>query len=162
MTIDRRHLLGASTGLVTAAGLNRIGLTPAFAQSAPAYKPDEGKVASVQQIFIELYNYGPAWAKCSENERADFAKKIIDAVSGMKAAGIDVIAYGKNARETDRRAPYDFFCVYRVPSAEFQREAERRIAASGWYDYFEQVNVSGPAEDFVDVLLANAKMARPN
>jgi hypothetical protein len=161
MTIDRRHLLGASAGLVAAAGLNRFDLTPAFAQSAPAYKPEEGKVAFVQQIFIELYNYGPAWAKCSENERADFIKKIIDAVSEMKAAGIDVVAYGKNARETDRRAPYDFFCVYRVPSAEFQREAERRIAASGWYDHFEQVNVSGPAEDFADALLGNVQMVRP-
>lgn len=79
----------------------------------------------------------------------------------MKAAGIDVIAYGKNSHETDRRAPYDFFWVYRVQSAEFQREAERRIAASGWYDYFEQVNVSGSAENFAGVLLDNVKMVRP-
>ena len=161
MTIDRRHLLGASAGLVAAAGLDRFGFTPAFAQSAPAYKPEEGKAVLAQQIFIELYNYGPAWAKCSENERADFVKKIIDAVNGMKAAGIDVIAYGKNSHETDRRAPYDFFWVYRVQSAEFQREAERRIAASGWYDYFEQVNVSGSAENFAGVLLDNVKMVRP-
>jgi hypothetical protein len=162
MTIDRRHLLGASAGLVAATGLDRFGLTSAFAQSTPAHKSEAGKAAFAQQIFVELYNYGPAWAKCSETERGDFAKKIIDAVSGMKAAGIDVIAYGKNVLETDRRAPYDFFCVYRVPNAEFQREAERRITASGWYDYFEQVNVSGPAEDFADVLLDNAKMVRPD
>lgn len=161
MTIDRRHLLSVSAGLVTAAGLDCFGLTPAFAQSAPAYKPEEGRAVRAQQIFIELYNYGPAWAKCSKDERADFVKKIIDAVNGMKAAGIDVIAYGKNSHETDRRAPYDFFCVYRVPSVEFQREAERRIAASGWYDYFEQVNVSGSAENFADVLLDNVKMVRP-
>ena len=115
----------------------------------------------MQQIFIELYNYGPAWAKCPEIERRDFITKIIEAVTAMKAAGIDVVAYGKNARETDRRAPYDFFCVYRVPSAEFQREVERKIAASGWYDYFEQVNVSGSAEDFADALLDNVKMVRP-
>ena len=53
------------------------------------------------------------------------------------------------------------FCVYRVPSAEFQREFERQVTASGWYNYFEQVNISGPAEDFAAVLLGNAKMARP-
>ena len=97
MTIDRRHLLGASAGLVTAAGLDRFSLTPAFAQSAPAYKPEEGKAVFAQQIFIELYNYGPAWAKCPENERRDFIKKIIEAVTAMKAAGIDVVAYGENA-----------------------------------------------------------------
>ena len=115
----------------------------------------------MQQIFVELYNYAPAWAKCSENERADYIKKIIEAVSGMKAAGVDVIAYGKNARETDRRAPYDFFCVYRVPNVEVQREFEQQVAASGWYEYFEQVNVSGDANDFEAVLLGNARMVRP-
>jgi hypothetical protein len=115
----------------------------------------------MQQIFIELYNYGPAWGKCSESERTDFIKKVIESVNGLKSAGVDLIAYGKNSRETDRRAPYDFFCVYRVPSAEFQREFERQITASGWYNYFEQVNVGGPAEDFADVLLGNAKLARP-
>ena len=63
----------------------------------------------MQQIFVELYNYGPAWGKCSENERTEFVKKVIEAVNGLKSAGVDVIAYGKNSHETDRRAPYDFF-----------------------------------------------------
>src|SRR5260370_15178620 len=66
-----------------------------------------------------------------------------------------------NSPDTDRRAPYDFFCVYRVPNVEFQREFERQIAASGWYDYFEQGNVSGDAQDVEAVLLGNARMARP-
>ena len=116
----------------------------------------------MQQIFIELYNYGPAWGKHPENERIDFVKKVVEAVNGLKSAGVDVIAYGKNSHKTDRRAPYDFFCVYRVPSAEFQREFERQITASGWYNYFEQANISGPAEDFAAVLLGNAGMARPD
>ncbi len=115
----------------------------------------------MQQIFVELYNYAPAWSKCSETERTDLVNKVIEAVNGLKSAGVDVIAYGKNSRETDRRAPYDFFCVYRVPSVEFQREFERQITASGWYNYFEQVNISGAAEDYADVLLGNAKMVRP-
>lgn len=116
----------------------------------------------MQQIFVELYNYGPAWGKCSKNERTEFVKKVIESVNGLKSAGVDVIAYGKNSHKTDRRAPYDFFCVYRVPSAELQREFERNINASGWYNYFEQVNIGGPAEDFAAVLLGNAKMDRPN
>lgn len=35
--------------------------------------------------------------------------------------------------------------VYQVPSAELQRGFEAGITASGWYDYFEQVNLSGAA-----------------
>jgi len=42
------------------------------------------KVASCKQIFIELYNYRPAWAKCPESERTDFAKKVVEAVKGLK------------------------------------------------------------------------------
>jgi hypothetical protein len=113
----------------------------------------------MQRIFIELYNYRPAWAKCSESERTDFAKKVVEAVKGLKSGGVDVVAYGMNSPDTDRRAPYDFFCVYRVANVEFQREFERQVAASGCY--FEQVNVSGDAQDFEAVLLGNARMARP-
>src|SRR6266516_2320335 len=82
----------------------------------------------MQQVFIELYNYRPAWAKCPESERTDFAKKVVEAVKGLKSAGVDVVAYGMNSPETDRRAPYDFFCVYRVPNVELQREFERQKA----------------------------------
>jgi hypothetical protein len=116
---------------------------------------------AVQQLFIELYNYKSAWTDCPETERAGFAEKIAEAVNGLTSAGVDVIAYGMNAVETDRRAPYDFFCVYRVPNAAFQREFERQIAASGWYNYFDQVNVSGDARGFKEALTANARMDRP-
>ena len=115
----------------------------------------------MQQVFIELYNYRPAWAERPENQRTDFAKTIVEAVKGLTSVGVEIIAYGMNSPATDRRAPYDFFCVYRVPNAEFQREFERQVAASGWYDYFEQVNVSGDAQDFEAVLLGNARMVRP-
>src|SRR5258705_12818579 len=80
----------------------------------------------MQQVFIELYNYRPSWAKCPESERTDFAKKVVEAVKGLTSAGVDVVAYGMNSPETDRRAPYDFFCVYRAPNVELQREFERR------------------------------------
>ncbi|WP_166297494.1 DUF6616 family protein [Bradyrhizobium sp. 2S1] len=115
----------------------------------------------MQQIFIELYNYRPAWAKCPESERTDFVTKVAEAVKGLKSAGVEVVAYGLNSPATDRRAPYDFFCVYRVPNVDFQRKFERQVAASGWYEYFEQVNVSGDADDFEAVLLGNARMVRP-
>ncbi len=115
----------------------------------------------MQQVFIELYNYKPAWASRPEAEREGFARRISEAVKGATSAGVEVIAYGMNAVETDKRAPYDFFCVYRVPSAEFQREFERQIGASGWYDFFDQVNISGAARGFEDMLMSNAQMVRP-
>jgi haloalkane dehalogenase len=115
----------------------------------------------MQQLFIELYNYKPAWTNCPEGKREDFARQIAEAVKGATSAGVDIVAYGMNAVETDKRAPYDFFCVYRVPSVAFQREFERQIAASGWYDFFDQVNISGDARCFEEMLMSNAGMVRP-
>ena len=115
----------------------------------------------MQQVFIELYNYKAEWKGRPPADREDFIKVVIEAVKGLGSAGVEVIAYGLNSVTTDRRAPYDFFCVYRVPSAEFQREFERQISASGWYTYFDQVNVSGDAADFQEVLSGNAKLVLP-
>jgi hypothetical protein len=38
---------------------------------------------NARQIFAELSNYGPAWGKCSENERTEFIKKVIESVSEL-------------------------------------------------------------------------------
>ncbi|WP_406485774.1 haloalkane dehalogenase [Streptomyces phaeochromogenes] len=61
----------------------------------------------------------------------------------------------------DRRAPYDFFSVYHVPDVVTQRQFEAGIAASGWYDYFEQVNISGAALSPVGALLNNVALLPP-
>jgi haloalkane dehalogenase len=115
----------------------------------------------MQQLFIELYNYKQSWGECSADVRKAFAAGVTEAVGQLRSAGVEVIAYGSNSMQTDRRAPYDFFCVYRVPSSESQREFERQVAASGWYDYFDQVNVSGDIVDHETGLRANAELARP-
>lgn len=71
------------------------------------------------------------------------------------------MAYAINDPATDQRAPYDFFCVYQVPSAGLQREFEAGINASGWYDYFEQVNLSGAAFTPAGTFAKNILLERP-
>ncbi|GHH66378.1 hypothetical protein GCM10018775_88420 [Streptomyces umbrinus] len=61
----------------------------------------------------------------------------------------------------DRRAPYDFFSVYHVPDVVTQRQFEAGIAASGWYDYFERVNIIGAALSPVGALLNNVALLPP-
>ena len=99
----------------------------------------------MHQLFIELYNYRDAWQELPEVTRAEFVGHVLDAIRQLEQAGVEVIAFGPNDPSSDRRAPYDFYCVYRVPSADIQRAFEREIRESAWYDFFDQVNVSGPA-----------------
>jgi haloalkane dehalogenase len=99
----------------------------------------------VQQIFIEMYSYRQAWSDLTMAERDSFVSEVVAALGKLEERGVEVLGYGVNDPDTDHRAPYDFFCVYRVPDEGTQRAFEAAVAASGWYNYFDQVNVSGAA-----------------
>jgi hypothetical protein len=113
------------------------------------------------RVFIELYRYKPAWAALEESRRTDYINHVIQKVGELSGIGISVIGYGRNDPSTSRRAPYDFFCVYRVPNAEIQHAFESQIAASGWHDFFDQINVSGEATPYADLLSSHAKDVTP-
>eukprot|EP00439_Symbiodinium_sp_Y106_P087596 s1_g132.t1 len=90
------------------------------------------------QVYIELYNYNQPWLDLSEDDRREFVAVVESAVAEMETAGINVIGFGFNDLNTDRRAHYDFFCVYTMPDAAFARTFESQVEASGWYRYFDQ------------------------
>ncbi len=115
----------------------------------------------MQQIFIELFKYKDAWRNQPEEAREAYRQGVLGAVANQVAAGLDVISWGFNDAATDRRAPYDFYCVYRTPSVEYQRGFEAEIAAAGWYDFFEQVNVSGALSTPDALLAACVKLEQP-
>ena len=115
----------------------------------------------MQQIFIELYNYRQSWHALPVDERRRFSALIQADAQGLIEHGVEVIGWGMNDPDTDRRAHWDFFCVYRVPSAEFQRAFEAKINSSKWYEYFEQVNVSGASLSPSALLDANVKLREP-
>lgn len=115
----------------------------------------------MQQIFIELFNYKDAWRDLPQEQRDGYAQAVLGAISMQAASGIEVISWGFNDRATDQRAPYDFYCVYKTPSAEYQRQFEAEIGAAGWYDYFDQVNISGGLSTPEAVLNACAKLEQP-
>lgn len=115
----------------------------------------------MQQIFIELFNYRQSWHALPADEKRRFADQIQGQVQGLARQGVEVIGWGMNDPDTDRRAHYDFFCVYRVPSAELQRAFEANIHASKWYEYFEQVNVTGASLSPAALLDANVELRKP-
>lgn len=115
----------------------------------------------MSQIFIELYNYRTGWKTLSPEDRRAFADVVANEVRGLAAHGVEVIAWGMNDHATAHRCPYDFYCVYKVPSAEFQRGFEAAVEGSGWYNYFEQVCVSGAMLTPEELLSANVALSTP-
>src|SRR5262245_54916331 len=73
-------------------------------------------------------------------------------VKGLKSAGVDVVAHGLNSPETIVVLRTISFASIVCRTSSFSA-FERQVAASGGYDYFEQVNVSGDANDFEAVRL---------
>lgn len=92
-----------------------------------------------------MYNYKQSWIDLAVPERMAFVGALAGARAALQTQGVEILAYAVNDPDTDHRAPYDFFCVYRVPEVGLQRAFEAGIAASGWHDYFDQVNLSGAA-----------------
>jgi len=112
-------------------------------------------------IFIELFNYRPTWNELPRADRQAFTQGVLQAVTAQCSDGVEVLGWGFNDLATDRRAPYDFYCVYRVPSATYQRQFEREIENAGWYKFFEQINVTGAPRTPAELLEALASIKTP-
>lgn len=116
----------------------------------------------MQQVFVELFNYNDAWRELPEQQREEYRQGVLGAVASQVADGLDVISWGFNSHATDRRAPYDFYCVYRTRSAEHQRTFEQEIAGAGWYRFFDQVNVSGDVSTPEALMTSLVKLETPS
>ena len=115
----------------------------------------------MNQLFVEMYNYKDRWRETAPAERQRFVEGVMGAIGALPEREVEVIGYATNDPGTDRRAPYDFFCVYRAVNLDAQREFARQIAQSGWYDFFDQVNLSGAALSPLGLLLENVGLATP-
>lgn len=115
----------------------------------------------MKQIFIELFSYRDEWRRTPETERQAYVAAVSEALGRQRDAGLEVIGWGFNDPATDRRAPHDFYCVYTTPSWQAQRAFEAEIAAAGWYDRFEQVNISGAVSTPEALLQSYARLETP-
>lgn len=113
----------------------------------------------MHQLFVELYNYKPTWRELPAAERQAFVMTLAENMPVIEQMGVEILGYGVNDPATPMRAPYDFFSMYRVPNAEVLQGFQAAIAESGWYDYFDQVNVAGAALSPMGTLLQNVALA---
>lgn len=102
--------------------------------------------------FIEAWNATPAWKALSTEKQTEYLKALSGPISGMMESGVEILSWGSNTNATDQRAGYDFFAVWSFPNAEMVKTFEQAVAGSGWYTYFEQMNISGKAETPRDVM----------
>jgi haloalkane dehalogenase len=147
-----------------ARSLDLLSLWPAVGPGAPHYgvrNNYDSRKRPVQQIFVEMFKYNDNWAGSTPEFRAEYigqVQEVLSANGPVVGLGIEIITYSFNESTAARRAPYDFFCVYRVPSEEVVRQLESMIEGSGWYEYFDQVNLGGATREPATALSAHQSL----
>lgn len=94
-------------------------------------------------MFVELYTPKAAWLSLAAEDRSRYVAAVRGAIEGLEAAGITCLSLGRADRGVDHAVPHDYLGVWSVPDDERMRTFLDNIRASGWYDYFDHVNVVG-------------------
>ena len=97
------------------------------------------------KIFIELWKAKDAWIQLPLSERQAYVAQIGPVMEDLMKKGVVIEAWGINEDATPFASEYDFFGITKFPSHELLREFEAIVESAGWYNYFDQVNVSGSA-----------------
>lgn len=97
------------------------------------------------KIFLELWKAKDAWKNLPVAERQDYVAQIGPVMEDLIKKGVVIEAWGINEDSTPYAADYEFFAVTKLPSQELLDEFEAIVDEAGWYNYFEQINVSGSA-----------------
>jgi hypothetical protein len=80
----------------------------------------------MQQIFIELYSYRASWHALPAGERRRFADLILADAQGLTEHGVEVVGWGMNDPDTDRRAPGTFSVSIVYPAPSFNAHSKRK------------------------------------
>lgn len=95
------------------------------------------------KVFIELWKAKDAWLKLSLKDRQNYVAQIGPVMDDLIRRGAVIEAWGVNEDETDYKLEYDFYAVTKLPNDDMLKEFQSIVESAGWYDYFEQVNLSG-------------------
>lgn len=104
------------------------------------------------KVFIELWKAKDAWKNLSLADRQEYVAQIGPVMEDIMSRGLEITAWGMNENETEYKSDYDFFAVSKLPTDELLKEFEAIVEAAGWYNYFEQINVSGSLMSVEEVI----------
>lgn len=102
--------------------------------------------------FIELWNAKPQWKALPKKEREVYIKKVGEAIQDMVKQGVHVLTWSENKTTDPRKATYDYFAVWTIPSEDLADSFLNLIESAGWYSYFEQTNILGSKNEASHVL----------
>ena len=98
-------------------------------------------------LFVECWKARPEWLALKAEERGAYMAQLGQGIGELLKAGVEVISWSLNDIDTSNRSQYDYFAVWKFPTKEMVQGFEQIVEQSGWYNYFDQVNLSGEIKD---------------
>jgi hypothetical protein len=105
------------------------------------------------KVFVELWRARDSWVELSPEQRGEWMQNVGPSIQAMLGAGVAYLGGGRSeAGDQYRATTHDFFAVWTVRDDNVLRMFESAIEQSGWYDYFEQVNVTGESVELESLI----------
>lgn len=97
--------------------------------------------------LAELYSPKPAWLALDATARQQFFSAIGAGMEQLATLGIEIITMSATDASKPHAAPQSFFALWKLPHEAALDALLSGIAASGWHNYFDTQNATGPATD---------------
>lgn len=95
-------------------------------------------------VFLEMWTPRPSWLSLSVGDRQTLMERLDQLTRPIIQAGsIEATGWGKADAAIDHAEPHKYFAVWRAPTRESLDRLRSAIALGGWYEFFDQVNVTG-------------------
>lgn len=115
------------------------------------------------KVFIELWRARESWVELSPEQRGEWMQSVGPSIQTMLGAGVAYVGGGRTEAGDERcDTSHDYFAVWTVPDEDVRRAFESAIEQSGWYDYFEQVNVTGESADLEPLIGLLVELGSPS
>jgi haloalkane dehalogenase len=101
------------------------------------------------KLFVERWRVLNSWKGLPAPAREQWIGEIGPAIEAIVARGVEYVC---GALMDSDAGDEEFVAVWRVPDEEAQDAFRRAIADSGWYEYFEQVNLSGSSLELSELI----------
>lgn len=95
------------------------------------------------KIFIEFWKAKDAWHQLTTEERKEYAAQMGPTMQDLVSKGALIDGWGMNTNSSPNRADYDFFAITKLPTQDLLESFQAIVEGAGWYNYFEQINMSG-------------------
>lgn len=104
------------------------------------------------KYYIEAWSARQLWLDLAQKERGAYMAQLAPAIQQLIDQGVEIISWGANDADTDKRLNYDFFAIWKFPSDEVAKGFEAMVGAAGWHNYFEQQNLKGDPASPQDII----------